>query len=606
MSDAWQIKVYDRNRECYETDVSGPVELGRQASPDEEPFTKHPRAEGGWRVVIAPPQETVVSRCHALVEPLAADKVRLTNRSNLLPIHLGNGSVLETGASCDIALPLLITLGAKTVRIQREEALQLQSLPESTTPPGQLAGSLTSFASLALPRGAGMEMGLLLRWLQTTMGVLQSAATSEDFFAKAAQALVDIVGLDAGRVLLLEEEWSEKACRTAAQVPDGSAPRPSRLILRRVREEKKTFWYTPDSSSLDAPSLKDVKGVVAAPILNRHNEVVGALYGDRFRKASPAIGSITKLEAMLVDILATSVAAGLARLEQERKALEARVRFEQFFTPELARQLVEHPEHLEGRDVEVTILICDIRNFSRISEHLGPQPTVQWISEVMGVLSDCVLSQGGVLVEYVGDELMAMWGAPLAQDDQAARAGRAALEMLAQLPKLNERWQETLKCPMDVGIGINSGLTRVGNVGSSRKLKYGPLGMTVNLASRVQGAAKYLKCRLLITEATKQQLGAEFVLRRLCTVRVVNMVQDVNLYELMPARLPNGAELKATYEKALEEFEKQDFRQAARDLVALVAHPSNDGPSLVLMSRAVNALVEEPEKFDPVWELPGK
>src|SRR5207237_5651604 len=116
-------------------------------------------------------------------------------------------------------------------------------------------------------------------------------------------------------------------------------------------------------------------------------EVIGVLYGDRRRDgmwvASPAL---TKLDAMLVELIATGVAAGLARLEQEQAALTARVQFEQFFTAELAHQLATQPNLLEGRDAEVTILFCDIRGFSAFSERLGPARTVAWISDVMEVL----------------------------------------------------------------------------------------------------------------------------------------------------------------------------------------------------------------------------
>src|SRR5262249_22323721 len=159
--------------------------------------------------------------------------------------------------------------------------------------------------------------------------------------------------------------------------------------------------------------------------------------------------------------------------------------------------------------------------------------------------------------DYIGDELMAMWGAPVQQPDHARRACRAALDMLAQLPKLNQIWQPILEEPLGLGIGINTGEARVGNVGTARKFKYGPLGNTVNLASRVQGATKYLKARLLITQATRNKLDAGFSTRRLCRVRVVNIQEPVVLYELVAPGQVGPPDLKAGYEKALDEFEKQ-------------------------------------------------
>src|SRR5438105_2825065 len=145
----------------------------------------------------------------------------------------------------------------------------------------------------------------------------------------------------------------------------------------------------------------------------------------------------------------------------------------------------------------------------------------------MTALSRCVLAHRGVLVDYIGDELVAMWGAPEKPIEPARLACRAALDMLATLPTLNERWQAMLQEPIQIGIGLNTGRAWVGNTGSEQKFKYGPLGNTVNLASRVQGATKYLACPLVITQSTEAELEGSFETRRLATVRVVNIADPV-------------------------------------------------------------------------------
>ena len=281
---------------------------------------------------------------------------------------------------------------------------------------------------------AGVEVRSLLRWLQSAMDVLQSAATSDDFFTKAARALVDMVRLDSGAVLLRHDDGWQAA----------SAPPSGRLVRipNRVCRDKRTFWEKPDTSLADAASLKGVAAVVVAPILDRDGAVLGVLYGDRLEDNTRVSVSITELEARLVELLASGVAAGLARLEQEKKALAAQVQFEQFFTPELARHLAAHPDLLKGRDTEVTVLFGDMRSFSRVSERLGPEATMSWMGDVLNELSGCVRQHKGVLVDYVGDELLAMWGAPGQQPDHAALACRAALDMLACARRLNEAGRE--------------------------------------------------------------------------------------------------------------------------------------------------------------------
>jgi adenylate cyclase len=608
MGDPWQIRIYEQQKLVFTADLSGPAELGRQSAADEALYSHH-IVLGRRRVVIAPKGEKSVPRQHALIEPLAEGGFRLTNLSAERSIGLPDGELLLPKASCVVAADALLTLGQKTIRLQRagDQPLPLQGLPEATVPPGQ--NFVTApISGLSLSTTAGIEMKTLVPWLQAAMDVLQSAASSADFFEKAARAVVDLVDLDSGGVLLLkQDEWQTHALYSAPRVVPETTRTASRHVLDRVRQEKRTFWAVPGPALPGAASLREVDAVVAAPILDRHGAVIGALYGDRRKEvASAGAGPITEVEAIFVELLARGVAAGLARLEQEQAAVAARVQFEQFFTPELSRQLARQPDLLKGRDAEVSILFCDIRGFSRISEHLGPGRTIEWINDVLEALSGCVRARGGVLVDYIGDELMAMWGTPEEQPDHARLACGAALEMLDQLPQLNERWQAILKEPLEIGIGINTGVARVGNTGSRLKFKYGPLGNTVNLASRVQGATKYLKCKLLITGATEAKLDGNFATRRLCQVRVVNIAEPVTLHELVPEVHAGWPEAKVEYEKALGEFESGNFSRAARILGNWLGQQGDDAPALVLLYRAVQCMVEGPLPFDPVWVLPTK
>ncbi len=606
MTVPWEIRVYEKQQLLHSEEVDGDLELGRQQEERGEPGP-FSRQEGDvHRLVIASGTERDISRRHVLVEPLADGKFRLNNVSSNLKVGLADGTELRPSASCELPLPVVFRLGRKTLRIQEPEADSvsghLQSLAEASLAPGNAPGTVPPFASLPLAAAAsGVATDRVVLWLKAAMDVLQSAANSSDFYSRAERAAVDLVPLDSARVLLYEKgEW---------RPPQGTAGAewaPSRRILDRLLREKKTFWLVPAPQSSGA-SLLGVKAVVAAPILSRDSEVIGALYGDRRTVSVGALSRpITEPEARLVELLAGGIAAGLARVEQEKAAAQLKVQYEQFFPPELARVLIARPELLQGRDAEVTILFCDIRSFSRISAHLEPTVTVDWIRHVMQLLSECVLEHQGVVVNYIGDELMAMWGAPQEQADQGRLACRAALDMLARLPELNARWQPVLGEPMALGAGVNTGKARVGDIGTKAKFVYGPLGNTVNLASRVQGATKHLKTRLLITEATRRGLDAEFAVRRLCEVRVVNIPDPVALYELVSHGQPDWDALRQGYEEALGHFEKKEFREAARVLGGLLPQHPNDGPSLILMHRAVQCLVEEPEQFSPVWELPGK
>jgi len=425
-----------------------------------------------------------------------------------------------------------------------------------------------------------------------------------DFIPAAAAALVDIVGLDSGRILMRRDGKLMEIARHSAgeeQLP------PSSTVLERVQAEKRTFWKKIDDHDVPATVvLSQLSMVVAAPILDSAGEVLGVLYGDRRLSRGASSRAIGKPEALLVEMLACGIATGLARQKHQDKATEAESRFAQFFTRELAEQLARDPSLLEGRDAQVSLLFVDVRGFSRISECIGAAETVRWIGDVMDELSREVLATAGVLVDYIGDELVAMWGAPTNQPDHPVRAVHAGLAMLDAMPRLTERWSERIGEPCQIGIGINSGPALVGNVGSKVKFKYGALGNTVNLASRVQGLTKYLKRPFLVTGETHAQLGSDFISRRVCKTRVVNIAKPVDLYEVERACLPSRKVFFEASEAALIALEEGRYAEAATMAGSLLGLNRGDGPSLLILSRAAAQLVNDENDFDPVWIPPGK
>ncbi len=616
MSDPLEILVYekpaaDRPPQLVATlPLKGRTELGRQKSVEESLYstTWQDAPDQCHRIVVARGTEQTIGRNHLLIETLPDGRVQLTNTSSRSTVQIDNGPSLPRAAAYQTEVPvggLVLKLGAsRVVRVQVRSGdyADLGELPQKTLPPEEFTSLAQSLSGrLPLPADPGIDSDALVTWLQMALTLLQSATSSPDFYSRAAQAVVTLANMDSGRVLLYAgRKWDENARANAAgtlALPDNSW-QPSLRILERVRAEKKTFWELPQLATMG--SVMGVQAVVAAPILDQKGDVIGVLYGDRRQLGRP----ITRIEAMLVELLACGVASRLARLKEE----QATLRFEQFFTPQLAHHLATNPDLLDGRIAPVTILFGDVRGFSRFSHKLTPAVTVQWISDVMGVLSDCVIEQEGVLVDYIGDEIMAMWGAPEEQPNHAQLACNAALSMLNHLPALNERWQQTLGEPMSLGIGLNSGEAHVGNTGSQRKFKYGPLGNTVNLASRVQGACKHLKTRLLITENTFLQLDAALQARarRLCQVTVVNIETPVTLYELATNQAEVLEDWKGKYELGLDHFEKGNHRLAARTIQPLIAEQLHDGPAIVLMSRAIQGLANGTAANHPVWELPTK
>jgi adenylate cyclase len=615
-----RLSIRHEERPAFSAAFSQPIELGRldPTRPTPDVLLQPVEIEGGVRIAIAEPRESEVSRQQVRLEALDGERVRLTNLSRSIAIRCFSQPDVAPGGVCEQSLPVSFQIGRVVVSVAAEvpgsievaapPAAHLQTLDVPPAPP--LAGGAGAVGkspqplspALILDSKSGDVQGIV-RWWRQVISVLQSASNSDDFFHKAAAAIVDLVGLNLGAVFLRADgAWKPVAIASS----ENSQARPSTNVLARVLAEKRTFWNRVDPAIDVFSSMAILEAYVAAPILDRNGEVLGALYGHREGGAAGGKSEITQLESLLVETLACGVAAGLARLEQEKVALQQRVQFEQFFSPQLAARLEVEPDLLRGRDAEVTVLFCDIRGFSSVSERLGPAQTMEWIGGVLNPLSDEVAATGGVLVDYIGDELMAMWGAPSSQPDHAALACRTAQRMVAALPGIDAQWQGLIGGPTRFGIGINSAAARVGNTGSARKFKYGPLGNGVNLASRVQGATKYLRVNSIITGSTRRLLEASYRVRRLCTVRVVNIAEPVELFELDCGDAPRHDELFPRYDEALAAFEAGNFSNASRLLGGLLDAFPGDGPALVLLSRAVDAMVNEAADFSVVWRLPGK
>jgi adenylate cyclase len=609
-----KLVVVEDARSCEVELAPGAIlELGRQnreeLDPGQGPFTVHRGADGvARRVVIAWNSETAVARQHLGAEALADGRVRLTNLSTSVEIPLPDGRpALRSGQSADVTPPVRVALPRRTILIEPATPADhdLHRLTQFTLAPGAPLAS----AVRPPPAFTGPQFDQLIDWLQTTLGVLQGALGAADFLSRAAEALVSIVGLGSGWVLLRHDgRWGSRP----ENARGADAWRPSDAVLETLVRERRTVWNRPAPGAEPAAlSVFDGVGmphkeVVAAPLLDAAGGVVGALYGEL--PAAPAgrvEGGPAALKAALVEILACGVSAGLARQRHEREAAHAQALFGQFFSESLARQLRAEPDMLAGRTATVTVLFCDVRGYSAISGRIGAADTERWLHDVLGELSRCVLDEDGVLVDYYGDGLLAMWGAPVPQPDQSARAGRAALAMLRAVPPLNARWRGVLGGDVDVGIGIHRGEAQVGNCGSAYKFKYGPLGETVNVASRAEGLTKYLKCRLLVTGPVREHLTDDFAARRVVRARLVNIAEPVGLYALAEGGAGVGDFCRAS-EAALDALEQGEFAAATRQAGALLERFPGDGPTVLTLSRAADALVRDGRGFDPVWTPPGK
>jgi adenylate cyclase len=255
-------------------------------------------------------------------------------------------------------------------------------------------------------------------------------------------------------------------------------------------------------------------------------------------------------------------------LAEERERLRLKKAFQSYVAPAVVEEIIRHPERLRlgGERRTITILFCDIRGFTSLSEILEPEELVEILHEFLNPMSEIIVSHGGTLDKYMGDAIMAFFGAPLEMTDHAGRACRAALEMTATLRHLGREWEARGRPRLRIGIGLNTGVVAVGNMGSDRLFDYTAIGDHVNLASRLEGLNKYYGTEILISGHTAQALDGNFILQEVDLVRVMGKTQPLEIFELLGEGTPDPklARFLEAYHAGLRLFRARAWQESAQ------------------------------------------
>jgi adenylate cyclase len=208
--------------------------------------------------------------------------------------------------------------------------------------------------------------------------------------------------------------------------------------------------------------------------------------------------------------------------------------FGQFVSKDVYERLVANPElaRLGGQRRQMTVLFSDIRGFTTVSERGEPEEIVAILNEYFTRMVDIVFAHKGTLDKFVGDMVMALFGAPLDDKDHAEHAVDAALAMIRELNRLNEKWAAEGRPALDIGIGISTGPMIAGNIGSEAIMSYTVIGDAVNLGSRLESLNKQYGTRIIISEATRGALPDRYVFRPLGEVVVKGKTKPVSIYEV--------------------------------------------------------------------------
>jgi class 3 adenylate cyclase len=381
-----------------------------------------------------------------------------------------------------------------------------------------------------------------------------------------------------------------------------------------MHEQRQAIWISAGVTGIAA-----VLGFVFAMMVGSGitGPVLRLLEGTREVEAGRLDRSIDVTTRDEIGQLSAAFNRMIERLRQNQRIRET---FGRYIDPRIAESLLSETATAaaaaEGQRRVMTVMFCDMKGFTALSEGVTPQGLVKIMNRYLSSMSEPIHAHRGVIDKYIGDAIMAYWGPPFIEEaDQAKSACTAAIDMIARLPSLRTELPEllgvrTISADCDLRIGIATGEALVGSIGSEYMMSFTVMGDTVNLASRLESANKVYNSRCLVSEATAKMCAADFDVREIDRVVVTGLSQPQTIYQIMgrkDALSPQQRQLCAHYAAGLAAYRARRWDEArAAFSTALKAMPE-DGPSIALLARVENLSRNPPPvDWDGSWHMESK
>ncbi|MBX7150064.1 adenylate/guanylate cyclase domain-containing protein [bacterium] len=300
-------------------------------------------------------------------------------------------------------------------------------------------------------------------------------------------------------------------------------------------------------------------------------------------------------------------------ITEERGKKQIRNMFARYAPPAYVDELVKDPSKLElgGEEKEISILFSDIEGFTSMSENLSPKELVELLNEYLGAMTHIIFQQGGTLDKYIGDAIVAVFGAPLPQNEHALHACYAALEMQKALAELRQKWSQKGLPPVRNRIGLNTGKVVFGNIGSDIRYDYTAIGDHMNLSSRLEGANKNYGTYCMISEFTYNLVRERVIVRDLDVIVVKGKSKPVKVFELIGrANEPLSAEqrkLIEMYQEGIKLYRNRNWQEAIIKFEQALTFQHTDEPSKVYIRRCKEFMANPPnEDWDGTYHMTSK
>lgn len=489
-----------------------------------------------------------VSRHHAIIRSLGRDQAVIRNVSsgNLLLVNSQNHSneagerPLQSGDEIKI-IPAVFKLSWEE---QGVIGYTDEPLSSSTTVMPATSGFTSLLISSSFSTTKQKEIEELRRKAEMLAHLCDmSAALATVFDPKsildyATDIVMRMIGADCCAALLSEQSEDPQPISIRFRDPNFKPPQPhpiSRTAVRTVLEKR--VLLAAHDVALDeslpvsrATLTQGIRSLACAPLVGREG-VYGALYVDRRGVPDPFTELDTQLLAAVAAQAATAVEAARAHERVQRETL-ARAAFARFMPEHIIKELVDSPEkfHLGGTNRRISVLFCDVRGFTRLAHRAPPETIVDLLNILFTEMAAEIFAHQGTLNKYLGDGLMALFGAPVEDEGDALNAVSAAIGMQRRIKHVNEQLTARGLPKVMLGIGINTGEATVGCIGAEQRSEYTAIGDTVNIASRIEGIAH--PGQILITYETAKELGGQFPMSDPWAVEVKHIDEPVQIFSV--------------------------------------------------------------------------
>ncbi|HTD24972.1 MAG TPA: adenylate/guanylate cyclase domain-containing protein [Terriglobales bacterium] len=494
--------------------------------------------------------DSSVSRFHAVIK-VQDNSVLIADRGSTNGVVL-NGQKIARNSEMkggDVALIgryelRLETLDDSAIQVRQVEWPSTLNLIMRGRADATSAIPVEDVAKVSMPELAGRLKKLehenyLLTVLYDAGKALNAKLSIDDISEQVMSLAFRIEGVERGFIMLFNEAGEVlRQSEVRYRNPEHSGVQPqiilSKRVLELVRKEQQPILILDVSADerfdgSESMRISGLRSAMCAPLLGG-NRVFGILYVDNLKKTA----AFTQEELNVFALLAAQTGAAIDNaMAHEKIAQQAlhRSALERFLSPEVAEMVVANPDiRLGGVHQKVTVMFADIRGFTPMSEKMDPEQVVEILNEYFTCVTDVIFDNGGTLDKYIGDAVMAVYGAPISKGNDVANCVQSAIQIQRLLIELNRdaatrQWPE-----LRVGIGINTGIVTAGNIGSPRRIDYTVIGDTVNTASRLTSNAA--GGQILISESTASELSDGFVLAPLPPLRLKGRTGPVNVFNV--------------------------------------------------------------------------